>query len=108
MNELEQKIWELCGSPREASPVCITHAPYKCVCDLHKPIDIGLAHVMQLLEPKILKINIIGNFLELRCSNFAAKPQINIFLKLLNENNGAALLRDQSEETQLAILEVVK
>jgi len=112
MNTIEQQIWELCGSPMRywtgPSEIngCIQTADLKTRAE---PIDITLAHVMQLLGRGFEIKNLIsseGIYGVIFHPNNINVPYIG--WKYLTENNEAALLRDQSEETQRAILEVVK
>jgi hypothetical protein len=139
MTNLEQKIWEACESPtKDNCGHCAIagkkHNNEDCpmLASVEK-IDIGLAHVMQLLN-KFRKDNLdlIMGFSPYEIENFyiwgiwtklkepfenchAAhsrrepdeSTRFEINWVFLNENNEAALFRDQSEETQMAIAKVV-
>lgn len=119
MNNLERQIWELCGSPmREATQYIMHPRLNPPVAKVMEPIEIGLAHVMQLLGKQSELSIIRDGYMLIRC--YRLSPDIHevfeniwefvcaIDWKLLTENNEAALLRDQGEETKLAILEAVK
>jgi hypothetical protein len=89
----------------------------------YQKIDIGLAHVMRLLGKNMLPelfatmiMDIQDNYLVLSYKDVVGDYEdgsqtvkwYEIRILLTTENNEAALLHDQSEETQRAILEAAK
>lgn len=116
MTELEQKIWEACGSPTRYTPIRqfnrveVEQGVQMITSELgefQEPIDITLAHVMQLLHKKH-GVSFVMDYPYLIIKAYDARNNLTweIYWWLILENNEAALFRDQSIETQTAIAKV--
>lgn len=115
----DQQIWKLCGSPTKLTcGNCIEYDDRRGTCAkcngyaYEMKIEITLAHVMRLLAANNIHYQTIHPCLEYclfsGCYDKDGERlafQFNWRYRM--SNNEAAPLRDQSEETQRTILEVV-
>lgn len=100
LTEIQQFVWEKCGSP--------THPNFPSVTS--RPIEIGLAHVLNVLGES----NTVDREWNLYQGDFSVyafrvtdRESIVFHWKLLKENGEQALFKDQSPETQIAIAKLL-